>query len=130
MTDLYLTSRAEILRKVNMDTGRRIALVDADPDFVRWMEKLLPSDSCIVGEPDELLECSFFDIIIYWEKEEVRMDRIERLIKLLSNRGDLWMILKHGKDEDLLAEKFKIDQDNILNLTPERDLVPLLIRGR
>ncbi|MGA1792986.1 MAG: hypothetical protein ACMUHM_03455 [Thermoplasmatota archaeon] len=128
MVDLYLTSRAEILRKVNMDTGRRIALVDADPDFVRWMEKLLPSDSCIVGEPDELLECSFFDIIIYWEKEEVRMDRIERLIELLSNRGDLWIILKHGKDEDLLAEKFSIDQDNILNLTPERDLVPLVVR--
>ncbi|MGA1820627.1 MAG: hypothetical protein ACMUHU_06430 [Thermoplasmatota archaeon] len=130
MAGLYLTSRAEILRKVNMDTGRRIALVDADPDFVRWMEKLLPSDSCIVGEPDELLECSFFDIIIYWEKKKVRMDRIERLMELLSNRGDLWIILEHGSGEDILMERFSVKKENILNLTPERDLLPLVIRYR
>ena len=128
MGELYLTSRAEILRKVDMDTGRKIALVAAEPGFLRWIEKLLPSDTCIAGDPDELGDRSLFDIIIYWEKENVRMDRIEKMIDLLSQKGDLWIIVKHGPDKDLLAKRFGVKDSMVLTLTPDRDLMPLIIR--
>ena len=63
MAEFYLSSSSEILRNVNMDTGRRIALVGAPEDFKVWMEKLLPRDTCIVDEPVGLADCTFFDII-------------------------------------------------------------------
>ena len=128
MTEFYLSSRSEILRNVNMDTGRRIALVGAPEDFKVWMEKLLPRDTCIVDEPVGLAECTFFDIIIYWQTEELGLERLRRLEDILSDRGDLWTVVRHGPDRELLSKNYDVREDLVLNLTPETDLVPVIVR--
>ena len=130
MAEFYLCSRAEILRKVNMDTGRKIAIVGAPSDFIEWMEKVLPYDTCIVDEPDQLLNCCILDIIIYWEPDESRNERLGRLREILSEQGDLWIASLRGENREKLISDLSVDRNLIVSLTPMRDLIPLVIGAR
>ncbi|MBN1538502.1 MAG: hypothetical protein JW939_00015 [Candidatus Thermoplasmatota archaeon] len=127
MKELYLSSRVDILRKVNMDTGRRVAFVGVPREFRDWMEKTLPMDTCIVDEPGEIPGGSSFDIIICWEESGVRMDRIENLARFLSKRGDLWVIASYGPERDRLLKKYGVKEGLVLKLTPTKDLIPVII---
>ncbi|MGA1865888.1 MAG: hypothetical protein ACMUFK_00305 [Thermoplasmatota archaeon] len=130
MKELYLSSRVDILRKVNMDTGRRVAFVSVPREFRDWMEKTLPMDACVVDEPGEIPGGSSFEILVYWEEGEVRVERIEYLARFLSDEGDLWVIAPHGPGWERLLRVYRVKEDLILKLTPTRDLIPVILASR
>ncbi|MBN1389701.1 MAG: hypothetical protein JXA22_03555 [Candidatus Thermoplasmatota archaeon] len=127
MEGFYLCSRTDILRNVNMDTGRKIALVGVPGAFKDWLEKVLPMDTFIVDGGEELPEGSTFDIIIYWDPGNIMLDIIDDLIGSLSDSGDLWVAVLHGAGRELLSSRYEVKETLVLNLTLTRDLVPVLL---
>jgi hypothetical protein len=127
MGELYLSSRTEVLRSMDIDTGRKIAIVGAPEDFIVWMNKILPLHTRVVGTPQDIGSDMEFDIILWWAPDGVESENYEKLAGSLSSSGDLWVIVRKGikipgRSEHHMPER-------TLMITPTMDLVPLIVRS-
>jgi hypothetical protein len=129
MDELYLSSRTEVLRSMNIDTGRKVAIIGAPEDFIVWMNKILPIHTCIAGIPIDMGGERDFDIILWWTPRGAEIDGIEILIEHLTSKGDLWIIVGreiplHDRNDVLYREK-----ERTLMITTTLDLVPVIMRS-
>ena len=129
MGELYLSSRTEVLRSMNIDTGRKVAIIGAPEDFIVWINKILPIHTYIAGGPSDIGTGTDFDIILWWSPKGVEKKWIEVLTEDLSDKGDLWIIIERGIPID-----YRIDIQNpkdvkTLMITATLDLVPIILRS-
>ena len=129
MGELYLSSRTEVLRSMNIDTGRKVAIIGAPEDFIVWMNKILPIHNCIAGTPDDMEAERNLDIILWWTPKGAGREGIDNLIEHLSASGDLWIIVERGIQMEDSGYVQHSDRERTLMITPTLDLVPVLIRS-
>ena len=93
MSILYLSSRTEFIRAVDLDTGRTILLIGLPDEMVKWLDIGLPRDTPSVQGPHDI-EGRVFDIIIWWiERGGYDQEGVERVRELLSDKGEFWAII-------------------------------------
>jgi len=129
MGELYLCSRTEFARAVDLDTGRKIAIIGAPGGFPRWIEKLLPADSCVVKRPVDLASHREFSIIVWWPNLRDIIDEDINTIKGISITGNLWLVIPRieGKGPSFLNDHgWSLDQERVMMLTPDMDMVPVI----
>ena len=123
MEDILLCSRSEISRSVDLDTGKNIAVVGAPKDFVKWLDRILPTDSLITDDVDSLLEKGSLDRMIVWiSGTSISWDDV---IELLKRHGEssIWIVhdsFDTEKERSYPSEIIKIGET--LPLTPDQDL--------
>ncbi|MGA1847755.1 MAG: hypothetical protein ACMUHB_00310, partial [Thermoplasmatota archaeon] len=93
MGELYLCSRTEFARAVDLDTGRTVAIVGAPKEFPEWIHRLLPADSCIVPRPVDLAGHREFSIVIWWLRDLEISETDTETIRSIVINGDLWMVV-------------------------------------
>jgi hypothetical protein len=128
MGELYLCSRTEFARAVDMDTGRKVAIIGAPSAFPEWIERLLPADSCIVSRPQDLAGQRELSIIIWWLREPYITEADINVMRSISKTGDLWIVVPRLEENDpvsFTSQGCLLDRTRIIMLTPEMDLVPV-----
>lgn len=128
MGELYLSSRAEVLRSMNIDTGRKTAIIGAPEDFIVWINKILPIHTQIVGIPSDIGADPIFDIILWWKPNGAKKKEIEELVNHLTIKGDLWMIIKRGIS-NIETDIIDTSSERTLMITPTLDLVPVILQS-
>jgi hypothetical protein len=126
MGEMYLSSRTEVLRAMNIDTGRYMAIIGAPEEMVVWMNKILPTNTAIYNSPEDLKVGSSYDIFMWWIPDGPNMGRLERLIQHLTKNGDLWLLVKRDLELKDLPVEMNDRIEKTLIFTPELDLVPVL----
>jgi hypothetical protein len=129
MGELYLSARTEVLRAMNIDTGREVAIIGAPEDLVVWLNKILPIHTRIVSSPDELDSCPCYDILLWWAPDGISKEGLGTLSDHLSENGDLWVIV--NREIEITFATITPDelQKRRLVLTPVLDLVPVVLRS-
>jgi hypothetical protein len=127
MGELYLSSRTEVLRAMNIDTGRDIAIVGAPEDLVVWLNKILPLHTRIYSTPADIEPDRKFDILLWWVPEGPHEEEMDDLSEHLAEKGDLWLMMKRTVKRDFLDIDDISLQERTLVVTPSMDLVPALI---
>ena len=132
MSILYLSSRTEFIRAVDLDTGRTILLIGLPDEMVKWLDIGLPRNTPSVKEPHEM-EGRAFDIIVWWiERGGYDQKGVERVRELLCDQGEFWAIIPREGDltDDFIGSMVVSVDEGIqpLMMTPERDMVPIWVR--
>ena len=131
MSTLYLSSRTEFIRSVDLDTGRNIALISIPDEMAAWLDIGLPRDTPTIPEPRPIGGRTF-DIVVWWiEKGSCTPGAIEDVRGLLTDGGEMWAIVpREGEVLDELMGAVVLDVDDgiePLMITAERDMVPIWV---
>ncbi len=131
MSILYLSSRTEFIRAVDLDTGRTLLLIGLPDEMVKWLDIGLPRDTPSVPGPLDM-EGRVFDIIVWWIGEgKYDLKGVERIRELLNDQGEFWAIIPREGDltDDFIGSMAVDVNDGIqpLMMTPERDMVPIWV---
>ncbi|MCK5774407.1 MAG: hypothetical protein KAH57_11510 [Thermoplasmata archaeon] len=131
MGTLYLSSRTEFIRAVDLDTGRTILLIGLPDEMVKWLDIGLPRNTPSVRGPHDM-EGRAFDIVIWWiERGGYDQKGVERVRELLTAQGEFWAILP--REGDLIDEfigSMVLDVNKSIHplmMTQERDMVPIWV---
>jgi len=134
MAPLFLSSRAEILRALSLDTGRNLLLVGAPKEFIDYIEKVVPAESIILKNENELKEGALFKIIVLWAEDRDKLGCLNVLTSHLADDSDLWVVVKRQAEQSPEIKELSRNPipEGIANLpiTFRLDLVPVLIRNR
>ena len=131
MSLLYLSSRTEFIRAVNLDTGRNILLIGLPDEMVKWLDIGLPKNTPSIPAPAGM-EGQTFDIIVWWiEEKGYRREDVDIIRGLLSDDGEFWAIAPRegGLTDDLMSLVVRDVDKGIkpLLITPERDMFPIWV---
>ncbi len=129
MGELYLSSRTEVLRAMNIDTGRYMSIIGAPEEMVVWMNKILPTNTTTYNSPEDLEVESSYDIFLWWIPDGPNKGGLEKLIQHLTEKGDLWLLVKRDVELKDLPVEMNDRIKKTLIFTPELDLVPVLTGG-
>ncbi|MFW3146261.1 MAG: hypothetical protein ACMUIE_05570 [Thermoplasmatota archaeon] len=130
MGELFLCSRAEVLRTIYIDTGRKMSLVGAPEEFLEWADRMLPTDTAILHGTSELQDHGLFDIILLWyETRSPPREEICTALEHLVEKGDLWVVVPRTIVDEVVAELNEKDRINAsrfsLPLSMKYELVPV-----
>jgi hypothetical protein len=86
---VYLVSRSEVLRHLDLVSGRSLAIVSAPHEFLEWLDMGIGSDTFITKSlPDR----GMFDTILIWADPLWDEVEILDLCKLLNGCGSVWVV--------------------------------------
>lgn len=131
MSILYLSSRTEFIRAVDLDTGRTILLIGLPDEMVKWLDIGLPRNTPLIPGPHDI-KGSVFDIIVWWiEEGGYDLEGVESIRELLTDQGEFWAIIPREGDliDDFIGSLVLDVNEGIqpLMMTPERDMVPIWV---
>jgi len=92
MSMSYLSSRAEILRSMYIDTGIRIAMIGSPHDFNQWIDTGVPENTDYLMDPGGIGEGVFYDRILVWDESDMDIDPVS-LIAHINTGGEIWVVL-------------------------------------
>jgi len=134
----FLCSRTEVLRTLWFDTGRKVYIIGAPPDFIEWIDKVLPAGSRTarsIEEARQYIDDGDFRIVIIWSGD--RTDIREVLSSIVPSMGpdtDLWAVTNRDELSLMALRPFSADWSVTLGgrmgLTTKCDLAPLVLRPR
>ena len=132
MESFYLSSRTELFRAIDLDTGRSLLLVDVPNVVKEWMEIGLPDESTIWNTKDAFVEGSF-DVVLWWVKEDrMHPEFVQKLEGRVKENGEMWAFApRSGAIYERMVEltQPEVEECHIpLPFDLERDLIPLKVR--
>ncbi|MGA1821753.1 MAG: hypothetical protein ACMUIG_04430 [Thermoplasmatota archaeon] len=88
----YLSSRAEILRSMYIDTGIRVAIIGSPEEFNRWIDTGVPEDTDYLGGPGDIPDDGVYGRILIWDEEDLDFDPAS-LLGHLDGEGEIWSVV-------------------------------------
>mgnify|MGYP001142070343 CR=1 FL=1 len=132
MSTTYLSSRVEVLKALFVETGRKVALINAPVEFKRWIDSGLPEDTEYHESLEDLDDAGSYDIILLWNEEGDGID-VDRCRDRLDSEGDLWTVIPISDTEskEELRKKSDIHKKNPgpVPLTLDLEMVPVILRS-
>ena len=129
MGELFLSTRTEIVRGLNIDTGRTMMIIGAPKWFLEWMDRFLPESTVIEeGKGDHHPNCTF-DIILLWGSDQDNLPgEMARAKALLGSGGDLWAVIDSNAPLDVALHLQGLDlvKTATLPLTVNLNIVPVV----
>ena len=102
----YLSSRAEILRAMYIDTGIRVAIIGSPDDFNSWIDTGVPEDTDYLKDPDEVPGDAVYGRILIWDEEDVDYDP-KTLLAHIDDEGEIWSVVPTmGERRNSILGKF------------------------
>ncbi|MCU0798511.1 MAG: hypothetical protein MUC62_02420 [Candidatus Thermoplasmatota archaeon] len=134
----FLCSRTEVLRTLWFDTGRKVLMIGAPPDFIDWIDMVLPEGSWPVGPPEEvalLLDDNDIKIVLVWLGDRPDVHGVlSSIVPKLGPGTDLWAVTNRDELSFKALKPFSTDwgvtMSGRLGLTTKCDLAPLVLRSR
>ena len=102
MGELFLSTRTEIVRGLNIDTGRTMMIIGAPKWFLEWMDRFLPESTVIEEAGGKEGPAGTFDIVLLWGPElEDLTGAIERAKAMVRKDGALWAVVDGGALDEI-----------------------------
>jgi hypothetical protein len=96
----YLCSRTELFRFIDLDIGNRPLFIGAPPQFLDWLEKLLPGDEVAVQDPSQIPLGIRFRRVLIWSDSllETGQEMVDSIISHSEEDATYWLIFPMGED--------------------------------
>lgn len=116
----YLCSRTELFRFIDLDIGNRPLFIGAPPQFLDWLEKMLPGDEVVVQDPSEIPGEIRFTRVLVWSDsfQKNGPDLVESIISHSEEDATCWLVFPMEKDPvsekglfDLVGDPFPISTE-------------------
>jgi len=128
MGELFLSARTEIVRGLDIDTGRTMLIIGAPKWFLDWMDRFIPESTVIEEAGGKDGPVGTFDIVLLWCTDvEGLSGEIDRAKARIRKEGDLWAVVDGKALSDIELHPSGNDRKKVavIPLTIKLNIVPV-----